>query len=84
MSGMSEHQRISPRRPGKGGRPSKGPRNYLGIRVPAALHEAMEEARAESGLTANDFAIGLIEQAMAAGLLPSGQAPGQQRLPLSA
>jgi hypothetical protein len=81
---MSEHGRVMPRRTGRGGRPSKGPRSFVGLRIPEPLHEALEEARAESGLTTNDFCIGLIERAMAAGLLPSGEAPGQDRLPLTA
>jgi predicted HicB family RNase H-like nuclease len=80
---MSE-QLATPRHRGPGGRPSKGPRTFVGIRIPDPLHEAMEAARAESGLTVNDFAIGLIEQALTAGLLPAGQAHGQDRLPLSA
>lgn len=81
---MSEHQRVTTRRGSKGGRPSKGPRTYVGLRVPDPLHEAIEEARAASGLTLNDFVIGLAEAALTAGLVPSGEAPGQDRLPLSA
>jgi hypothetical protein len=81
---MSEHQRVTPRRTGRVGRPSKGPRTYVGLRVPDPLHEAIEEARATSGLSINDFVIGLAEAALSAGLLPSGEAPGQDRLPLSA
>jgi predicted HicB family RNase H-like nuclease len=81
---MSEHERVLPRRTGRGGRPSKGPRTYVGLRVPDPLHEAIEAARAASGLTLNDFVIGLAEAALTAGLLPSGEAQGQDRLPLSA
>lgn len=81
---MNEQQRVTPHRRGRGGRPSKGPRTFVGLRIPDQLNEELEAARAESGLTINDFCIGLIEQAMAAGLLPSGEAPGQDRLPLSA
>jgi predicted HicB family RNase H-like nuclease len=84
ISRMSEHERVIPRRAGRGGRPSKGPRTYVGLRVPDPLHEAIEEARAASGLSINDFVIGLAEAALAAGLVPSGHAPGQDRLPLSA
>jgi predicted HicB family RNase H-like nuclease len=81
---MSEHERALPRRGSRGGRPSKGPRTYVGIRVPDPLHAAIEEARASSGLNLNDFVIGLAEAALAAGLVPSGESPGQDRLPLSA
>ena len=81
---MSEHQHPGARQTGRGGRPNKGPRCFVGLRIPEPLHEELESARAESGLTANDFCIGLIEQAMAAGLLPSGEAQGQDRLPLTA
>jgi hypothetical protein len=84
ISRMSEHERVISRRIGRGGRPSKGPRTFVGLRLPDQLHEAVEEARAESGLTTNDFCIGLIQRAMEAGLIPSAQAPGQDRLPLSA
>ena len=81
------HERPpAPRRQadGRGGRPSKGPRCFVGLRIPEPLHEALETARAGSGMTANDFCIGLIEQAMAAGLLPAGQPASQDRLPLTA
>jgi predicted HicB family RNase H-like nuclease len=81
---MSEQQRVTSRQRGRGGRPSKGPRVYVGLRIPEADHTEIEEARAQSGLSVNDFCIGLIMQAMDAGLIPSGQAPGQDRLPLSA
>jgi hypothetical protein len=83
-SRMSEHERVISRRTGRAGRPSKGPRTFVGLRLPDQLHEAVEEARAESGLTTNDFCIGLIQRAMEAGLIPSAQTPGQDRLPLSA
>jgi predicted HicB family RNase H-like nuclease len=82
--GMSEHERVLPRRGSRGGRPSKGPRTYVGIRVPDPLHAAIEEARAASGLSINDFVIGLAEAALSAGLVPTCEAPGQDRLPLSA
>jgi hypothetical protein len=69
---------------GRGGRPSKGPRGQLTVRCAEPLVVAIESARADSGLTTNDFVVGLIEKALAAGLLPSAEAPGQDRLPLSA
>lgn len=84
IGAMSKHQRGSSRPAGMPGRPSKGPRTYVGLRVPDPLHAEIEEARAASGLSINDFVIGLAEAALAAGLLPSGEAPGQDRLPLSA
>lgn len=54
------------------------------IRCPEQLAEAIESGRAKSGLTTNDFIVGLVEKALAAGLLPSAQAEGQDRLPLTA
>lgn len=37
------------------GRPSKGPREQLNVRLPVRLHEAIRLAAARDGMTVNDF-----------------------------
>ena len=69
---------------GRGGRPSKGPRISMTIRFPEQLADAIEASRAGSGLTTNDFVVGLVGQALAAGLAPAALQAGQDRLPLTA
>jgi hypothetical protein len=54
------------------------------IRCPEPLADRIEDARTGSGLTNNDFVVGLLERAMDAGLLPAIQPADQERLPLSA
>ena len=81
---MSDSTNLSRRKRGRGGRPSKGPRLSMTVRCPEQLAEEIEAARAGSGLTNNDFIIGLIEAAMNAGLSPAGAAASQERLPLTA
>jgi hypothetical protein len=80
MSGMSDRVRKR----GRGGRPSKGPRVSMTVRCPEQLADAIDEVRAGSGLTTNDFIVGLIEKALAAGLSPVTPGAAQDRLPLSA
>lgn len=40
---------------GHGGRQSKGPRKFIGVRAPIALAEQMEQAAAEAGLCVSDY-----------------------------
>jgi hypothetical protein len=82
---MSEHQRIGRRTsPGKPGRPSKGPRYARTIRFPEPLNEALEEAATLAGYdNVNDYVVDVVYRAQAAGLFPA-EAPGQERLPISA
>ncbi|MGH3205915.1 MAG: hypothetical protein ACRDP5_28270 [Streptosporangiaceae bacterium] len=81
---MSDSTSFSTRKRGRGGRPSKGPRLSMTVRCPEPLAEAIDAARAGSGLTNNDFILGLIEMAMEAGLCPAAAPASQDRLPLSA
>jgi len=83
---MSDTMSLTARRHGRGrgGRPSKGPRISMTIRCPEQLADAIEASRARSGLTTNDFVVGLVEQALAAGLEPVAKPAGQARLPLTA
>jgi hypothetical protein len=81
---MSDSRSVTVRKRGRGGRPSKGPRISMTVRCPEHLADAIEEIRAGSGLTNNDFIVGLIEQAMEAGIRPAAVPAAQERLPLTA
>jgi hypothetical protein len=75
---------LTARKRGRGGRPSKGPRATMTVRCPAPLAVAIDAAREGSGLTNNDFIVGLIEKALEAGIRPASAPAGQDRLPLTA
>jgi predicted HicB family RNase H-like nuclease len=81
---MSDSTSFSARQRGRGGRPSKGPRATMTVRCPEPLAEAIETARAGSGLTTNDFVVGMLAKAAAAGLFPAAGEAGQDCLPLTA
>jgi hypothetical protein len=82
---MSERQRIGRRTsPGKPGRPSKGQRYARTIRFPEPLNDEIEEAASAAGYdNVNDYVVDVLYRARDAGLFPA-QAPGQERLPISA
>jgi hypothetical protein len=54
------------------------------VRAPEALAETIETARDGSGLSINDFIVGMLQLATDAGLYPSASSEDQDRLPLSA
>ncbi len=81
---MSDSASFTARRRGRGGRPSKGPRATMTVRCPEPLAEAIETARAGSGLTTNDFVVEMLARAAAAGLFPATADAVQERLPLTA
>jgi hypothetical protein len=86
ISAMSDTMTLSARRHGRGqgGRRSKGPRICMTIRFPEPLADAIEAGRAKTRLTTNDYVVALAELAIEAGLTPTAQPAGQERLPLTA
>ena len=69
---MAEHR--------KPGRPSKGPRERIDLRVSPALKAAIEKAAAEQGMHVNDF-VG--ELCAASTGVPYSQQTGVQLLPVA-
>lgn len=50
--------------PGGGpGRPSRGPRRYIGVKVPAPLADEVLTKAAESGLSITDYVSGVLAKA---------------------
>jgi len=62
---------------GKGGRPSKGPRKRLDVRVPIPLAEAVRRAADLDGLDVNTWVTETLAERLNYPL------PGQERLPLT-
>ncbi len=72
-----------------GGRQSKGPRKFIGVRAPIALAEQMEHAAAEAGLCVSDYVALCMAKVHNYELPPLSRVPSptgevQQELPISA
>lgn len=72
------------RRPGSGGRPSKGDRHLFATRIPVPVAEAVMEAAEALGLSYSEFLALLAAEAMGMPeLAPHPRPVNQEELPLN-